>query len=153
MESRRTRQMEYSSLINLTNEIQLKIFDCLKLEDQYNFYVYLKKYNNMDFLNKHLKIKLTKQNVSKLIYNIKRRNINYIEFLYLFTKKKEKEIILKHLFVFGDENLYLPFMDKYKVILSPTLYICLYNNCKRKTRQRTLDYLRYKNRVFYRLIN
>lgn len=151
MESRRTMKNKCLNLINLTNELQLNIFNCLKLEDQYNFYEYLKKYNNMDFFNTHLKIELTKENIKKLIYNIKKNNINYIEFLYLFTK--EKEIILKYLFVFGDENLYLRFMDKYKVILSPTLYICLYNNCKRKTRQRTLDYLKYKNRVFYRFIN
>ena len=150
MESNNSRKMATSYLTNLANEIQLKIFNCLELEDKYTFYKYLEKNNNMDYINKHFEIELTKKNTEKLIINIKRNNRHYIDFIYKFSN--QNQLILKCLFVFGKEQLYISFLKKHNVSLSPTLYMYLYNHSKNKSRLKTIEYLS-ENKLFFKFFN
>ena len=152
MESNQTRKMESSSLNNLPNEIYLKIFNFLNLDGKYSLYINLKKNNDMSYIDKHLKIKLNKENLRKSIYYIKKKNKEYINFIYSFTKN---DIILKYLFVFGEEDFYIPFIKSQKLRLSSQLYISLYNESFNKESRNNLteNYLQNKNITFYNFIN
>ena len=106
-----------NNLFNLNEPILCDLFEYLNIKEQINLYKILKKNINIKYINKVFRIK----NIDKkiIIRAIERRDLDSLDFLCRHYSKHDK--IIKYLLFFGNKQLNINLIKKYKLKISNNL--------------------------------